>query len=136
MKHNDSYGGRLKSSILVTSIEQTVEGKKIFRNIEVPAAVKDTQTTNKKYVGDQISGLRTEHTDFVQKSGDTMTGALIVPKESYPIRGDLNKVINYSTQRDIFICALKRDAQVVFCKGFYFFGISHSPRTPLGHAYR
>ena len=34
-----------------------------------------------------------------------------------------------------FTCALKRDAQVVFCKGFYFFfGISHSPRTPLGHA--
>ena len=33
-------------------------------------------------------------------------------------------------------CALKRDAQVVLCKGFYFFGISHSPRTPLGHAHR
>ena len=37
----------------------------------------------------------------------------------------------------VFTCALKRDAQVVFCKGFYFFfGISHSPRTPLGHAHR
>ena len=36
----------------------------------------------------------------------------------------------------LFTCALKRDAQVVFCKGFYFFfGISHSPRTLLGHAH-
>ena len=37
----------------------------------------------------------------------------------------------------LITCAVKRDAQVVFCKGFYFFfGISHSPRTPLGHAHR
>ena len=32
-----------------------------------------------------------------------MTGDLITPKESYPIRGDLHKVINYSAQRDIFL---------------------------------
>ena len=31
-----------------------------------------------------------------------MTGPLIVPKVSYPVQGDLNKVINYDTQRDIF----------------------------------
>ena len=38
----------------------------------------------------------------------------------------------------LITCALKRDAQVVLCKGFFFFffGISHSPRTPLGHAHR
>ena len=33
-------------------------------------------------------------------------------------------------------CALKREAQVVFCKEFYIFGISHSPWTPLGHDHR
>ena len=76
---------------------------KVFSNIEVPTAARDTQATNKKYVDDQISGLRTEHTDFVQKSGDTMTGPLIIPKVSYPVQGDLNKVINYDTQRDIFL---------------------------------
>ena len=32
-----------------------------------------------------------------------MTGALIIPKVSYPVQGDLNKVINYDTQRDIFL---------------------------------
>ena len=86
----------------MSSIEQTIEGKKVFENIEVPAAVKDTQATNKKYVDDQIFGLRTEHTNFVKKSGDTMTGDLIISKVSYPVQGDLNKFINYDTQRDIF----------------------------------
>ena len=65
LKNNDIYGGRLKSSILVSSIEQTIEGKKVFENIEVPAAVRDTNATNKKYVDDQISGLKTEQTNFV-----------------------------------------------------------------------
>ena len=32
-----------------------------------------------------------------------MTGDRIIPKELYPIRRDLNKVINYSAQRDIFL---------------------------------
>ena len=30
LKNNDSYGGRLKSSPVVTSIDQTIEGKKVF----------------------------------------------------------------------------------------------------------
>ena len=102
LKNNDSYGGRLKSSLLVSSIEQTVKGKRVFE-VEVPAAVKDTQATNRKYVDDQISGLKTEQTNFVKKSGDTMTGDLIISKVSYPVQGDLNKVINYDTQRDIFL---------------------------------
>ena len=103
LKNNDSYGGRLKSSLVVTSIDQTIEGKKVFRNIEVPKATKDTHAVNKKYVDNEFWGLRLEHAGFVLKSGDTMTGALIIPKETYPIRGDLNKVINYSAQRDIFL---------------------------------
>ena len=99
LKNNDSYGGRLKSSILVSSIEQTVEGKKVFRNIEAPKATKDTHAVNKKYVDNEFWG----HAGFVLKSGDTMSRDLIIPKESYPIQGDLNKVINYSAQRDIFL---------------------------------
>ena len=48
-------------------------------------------------------------------------------------------VVGLALQRVFFFtCALKPDAQVVFCKGFmiFFFGISHSPRTPLCHAHR
>ena len=33
LKNNDSFGGRLKSSIMVTSIDQTIEGKKVFHDI-------------------------------------------------------------------------------------------------------
>ena len=32
-----------------------------------------------------------------------MTGSLIVPKDNYPVQGDLNKVISYETQREIFL---------------------------------
>ena len=103
MKNNYSYDGQLKSSIVVTSIDQTIEGKKVFRNTEVPKATKDTHAVNKKYVDNEFWGLRLEHAGFVLKCGDTMSGDLIIPKESYPVRGDLNKVINYSTQRDIFL---------------------------------
>ena len=31
---------------------------------------------------------------LLKKVGDTMTGPLIIPKDSYPVQGDLNKVIH------------------------------------------
>ena len=106
----------MKSSILVSSIEQTIEHKKVFENIEVPAAVRDTQATNKKYVDDEIAKLRADQSsiytsNLVKKAGDTMTGPLIVPKVSYPVQGDLNKVINYDTQRDIFFLSKKKEVK-------------------------
>ena len=108
LKNNDSCGGRLKSSIVVTSIDQTIEGTKLFTgNIEVPTAVTEGQATNKKYDDDalcKVSGVDTS--DLVKKSCNTMTGPLIVPLEPYPVRGNLNKVnkvISYETQREIFL---------------------------------
>ena len=65
LKNNDNYGGRLNSSMLVSSIDQTIEGKKVFRNIEVPKATKDTPAVNKKYVDNEFWGLRLEHAGFV-----------------------------------------------------------------------
>ena len=38
-----------------------------------------------------------------KKSGDTMTGPLVVPKDNYPVKRDLNKVISYESQREIFM---------------------------------
>ena len=40
---------------------------------------------------------------FVAISGDTMTGSLVVPKDNYPVHGNLNKVISYESQREIFL---------------------------------
>ena len=42
-------------------------------------------------------------TQFVKKSGATMTGDLILQPQSYPIHGNTNKVISYNTARNIFL---------------------------------
>ena len=80
-------------------------------------------------------------------------GFFVCSKEMYDFRecfvlllpaNSPHYVITCAVKRDaqvlrckgFFTCVLKRDAQVVFCKGFYFFGISHSPRTLLGHDHR
>ena len=88
LKNNDSYGGRRKSSVVVTSIDQTIQGKKIFHDIEVPKPTSDNQASNKKYVDNKIQELVIDHSNFVTRSGDTMTGSLIIPKDNYPVQGD------------------------------------------------
>ena len=105
LKNNDSYGGRLKSDIMVTSIDQTIPGKKIFHDIEVPTPTIDGHASNKAYVDNEISKISdaSDNSNYVKKSGDTMLGSLIVPKDNYPVQGDLNKVISYEAQREIFL---------------------------------
>ena len=105
LKNNDSYGGRLKSDIMVTSINQTIPGKKIFHDIQVPTPTIDGHASNKAYVDNEISKISDSSDDskYVKKSGDTMSGSLIVPKENYPVQGDLNKVVSYETIREIFL---------------------------------
>ena len=50
LKNNDSYGGRRKSSVVVTSIDQTIQGKKIFHDIEVPNPTTNNHACNKFYI--------------------------------------------------------------------------------------
>ena len=91
--HNfDGYGGRLKSEVMVTSVEQTVTGKKVFENIEVHDPTSNNQAANKSYADTKLS-----------LTGGTMTGDLILPPHNYPIPGNTNKVINYESQREIFL---------------------------------
>ena len=91
--HNfDGYGGRLKSEVMVTSVEQTVTGKKVFENIEVHDPTSNNQAANKNYADTKLS-----------LTGGTMTGDLILPHHNYPIPGNTNKVINYESQREIFL---------------------------------
>ena len=42
-------------------------------------------------------------TQFVKKSGETMTGDLILQPQPYPIHGNTNKAISYNTARNIFL---------------------------------
>ena len=57
LKNNDSFGGRLKSSVVITSIDQTIEGKKVFHDIEVPTPTIDGHASNKAYVDYEISKI-------------------------------------------------------------------------------
>ena len=91
--HNfDGHGGRPKSELMVTSVEQTVTGKKVFENIEVHDPTSYNQAANKSYADTKLS-----------LTGGTMTGDLILPHHNYPIPGNTNKVINYESQREIFL---------------------------------
>ena len=91
--HNfDGHGGRPKSELMVTSVEQTVMGKKVFENIEVHDPTSNNQAANKSYADTKLS-----------LTGGTMTGDLILPHHNYPIPGNTNKVINYESQREIFL---------------------------------
>ena len=100
LKNYDSFGGRLKSSLVITSLDQIIEGRKVFHNIEVPNPAIDSQACNRAFVLNELSKISD---NYVRKSGDAMTGSLIVPKDNYPIQGNLNKVLSYETQREIFL---------------------------------
>ena len=50
LKNYDGNGGRMSSEMMVTSVDQTVTGKKVFRNIEVPNPTSNNQAANKYYV--------------------------------------------------------------------------------------
>ena len=40
---------------------------------------------------------------FVKKTGDTLSGDLILPRDSFPVQGNTNKAVSYETQREIFL---------------------------------
>ena len=40
---------------------------------------------------------------FVKKTGDTLSGDLILPHDSFPVQGNTNKAVSYETQREIFL---------------------------------
>ena len=91
--HNfDGHGVRPKSELMVTSVEQTVTGKKVFENIEVHDPTSNNQAANKNYADTKLS-----------LTGGTMTGDLILPHDNYPVQGNTNKAVSYETQREIFL---------------------------------
>ena len=51
------------------------------------------QKVNKSYVDAK----------FVKKTGDTLSGDLILPRDSFPVQGNTNKAVSYETQREIFL---------------------------------
>ena len=58
------------------------------------------QKADKNYVDGEIAK---QNTDFLRKSGGTMTGDLILPHDNFPVQGNTNKAVSYETQREIFL---------------------------------
>ena len=59
---------------------------------------------DKNYVDFEISKQNALiNNNFVKKTGDVLSGDLILPHDSYPVQGNTNKVISYETQREIFL---------------------------------
>ena len=95
----DGYGGRPKREFMITSVDQNVTGKKVFENIEVHDPTSNNQAANKNYVDFKIAN----NDQFVKKTGDVLTGDLILPHDNYPVQGNTNKAVSYETQREIFL---------------------------------
>ena len=95
----DGYGGRPKSEFMITSVDQNVTGKKVFENIEVHDPTSNNQAANNNYVDFKIAN----NDQFVKKTGDVLTGDLILPHDNYPVQGNTNKAVSYETQREIFL---------------------------------
>ena len=88
---------------MVTSIDQTIEGTKIFHDIQVPNPTIDSHACNRAYVLNEISKISDSSDNYVKKSGDMMTGKLLIPNVLYPIQGDLRQTISYESMREIFV---------------------------------
>ena len=58
------------------------------------------QKVDKNYVDGEIAK---QNGTFVKKTGDVLTGDLILPHDSYPVQGNTNKAVSYETQREIFL---------------------------------
>ena len=104
LKNFDGFGGRKRSELMVTSVDQIISGNTFFQNIKAQNPTEDGDVANKNYVDFEITKQTVLiDNEFVKKSGSLMTGDLILPHYNYPVQGNTNKAISYETQREIFI---------------------------------
>ena len=72
--------------------------------VNVKQGTNNNDVVTKSQLDSEIAKIPSVDTSkFLLKAGDTMTGSLIVPKDNYPVHGNLNKVISYESQREIFL---------------------------------
>ena len=109
LNHDDSQGlGKIGSRGLPgigfkldANNDYDMQNKKL---VNVKQGTNNNDVVTKQYLDSEISKIPSIDTSkFVAISGDTMTGSLIVPKDNHPVHGDLNKVISYESQREIFL---------------------------------
>ena len=72
--------------------------------VNVKQGTNNNDVVTKSQLDSKIAKIPSVDTSkFMLKTGDTMTGSLVVPKDNYPVHGNLNKVISYESQREIFL---------------------------------
>ena len=78
-----------------------IQNKKM---VNVKEGTHNNDVVTKSQLDSEIANISiTDTSQFVKKSGSTMTGDLILQPQSYPIHGDTNKAISYNTARNIFL---------------------------------
>ena len=109
LNHDDSQGlGKIGSRGLPgigfkldANNDYDMQNKKL---VNVKQGTNNNDVVTKSYLDSEIAKIPSVDTSqFMLKAGDTMTGSLIVPKDNYPVHGNLNKVISYESQREIFL---------------------------------
>ena len=109
LNHDDSQGlGKIGSRGLPgigfkldANNDYDMQNKKL---VNVKQGTNNNDVVTKSQLDSEIAKIPSVDTSkFMLKTGDTMTGSLVVPKDNYPVQGNLNKVISYETQREIFL---------------------------------
>ena len=109
LNHDDSQGlGKIGSRGLPgigfkldANNDYDMQNKKL---VNVKQGTNNNDVVTKSQLDSEIAKIPSVDTSqFMLKTGDTMTGSLVVPKDNYPVHGNLNKVISYETQREIFL---------------------------------
>ena len=78
-----------------------MENKKL---VNVKQGTNNNDVVIKSYLDSEIAKIPSmDTTQFVSKSGSTMTGDLILQSQPYPVHGNTNKAISYNTARAIFL---------------------------------
>ena len=72
--------------------------------VNVKQGTNNDDAVTKSQLDSEIAKIPSaDTTQFVKKTGDTMTGDLILQQQSYPIHGNTNKIISYNDMREIFL---------------------------------
>ena len=92
---------------LAANNDYDMQNKKL---VNVKQGTNNNDVVTKSQLDSEIAKIPSVDTSkFMLKAGDTMTGSLIVPKDNYPVHGNLNKVISYESQREIFLSKKEGD---------------------------
>ena len=109
LNHDDSQGlGKIGSRGLSgigfkldANNDYDMQNKKL---VNVKQGTNNNDVVIKSYLDSEIAKIPSmDTTQFVSKSGSTMTGDLILQSQPYPVHGNTNKAISYNTARAIFL---------------------------------